>query len=62
MKLSYLAIFVFLSLSLVQVRAQNPRTAENFMDGGLERQSKGDLDGAIDARSGNPAGKPRERC
>ena len=44
MKLSYLTIFVFLSLSLVQVSAQNPRTAENFMDRGLERQSKGDLD------------------
>jgi hypothetical protein len=44
MKLAYLTILIWLSIMSVPVRAQNPRTAENFMDRGLERQSKGDLD------------------
>src|SRR5215831_10042353 len=29
-------------------RSQTPRTPENFMDRGIERQNKGDLDGAIE--------------
>ena len=48
MKLAYLTILTCVSIASLPVRAQNPRTAENFMDRGLERQSKGDLDGAID--------------
>src|SRR2546423_10874718 len=48
MKLNCLAIFILVSLSPLLVPAQNPRTAENFMDRGLARQSKGDLDGAIE--------------
>src|SRR5436853_108456 len=47
MKLAYLTILICLSIASMPVHAQNPRTAENFVDRGLERQSKGDLDGAI---------------
>src|ERR1041384_660867 len=39
---------LFLGTVFVFTAAQTPRTAENFMDRGLERQTKGDIEGAIE--------------
>src|SRR5438067_653383 len=48
MVLSYLTVLIFILIGPIDERAQNPRTAENFMDRGIERQNKGDIDGAIE--------------
>src|SRR2546429_8324818 len=48
MRLRYVIIGIWLLLAATFTSAQSPRTAENFMDRGIARQSKGDLDGAIE--------------
>ncbi|MBA2527478.1 MAG: hypothetical protein H0V18_17110 [Pyrinomonadaceae bacterium] len=39
---------LLLTFNLHLALAQTPRTAEDYNNRGLERQSKGDLDGAIE--------------
>src|SRR5260370_596152 len=48
MKFTYLITILFVFCSVDLARGQSPRTPEAFMDRGIERQAKGDLDGAIE--------------
>ena len=47
LRIMFLIVFALLTI-ITPVRGQTPRTAEGFIDRGIERQNKGDLDGAIE--------------
>jgi tetratricopeptide (TPR) repeat protein len=48
MKFTCLITMLFVFCSVDFAHGQTPRTPEAFMDRGIERQAKGDLDGAIE--------------
>src|SRR5882762_5641683 len=47
-KIKTALVTMFLGLTCLPVPGQTPRTAEDYNSRGLERQRKGDIDGAID--------------
>ncbi len=47
MKATYFLCTLFLGLSFQVISAQTPRSAEDYNNRGLERRSRGDIEGAI---------------
>jgi hypothetical protein len=64
MKITVLLLIGLIALNASRALGQTPRTAEDYNNRGMERQGKGDLDGAIDddTKALELKPKPREQA